>query len=180
MGRGGSLQSWRRRRAGLPSCWVFTPEHTGSFQNIFISPLGTLAVVHHCCVEMCFGLCWSPDPLSSQPCGRSSTPGPLPAAESLTAGGEGRLLGVPLERARASRGTMPGLAPRFFPPGPPVSPGPTAASVASQVRGPRVPAAEGAPTGAIAPSHPRKTGCWFSPSVVPIFAAARWVGWRNC
>lgn len=133
MGWGGSLQSWRRRRAGLSSCWVFTPEHTGSFQNIFISPPGTLALVHHCCVEMCFGLRWPSDPLFSQPHERSSIPGPLPAAESLTAGGEGRLVGVPLERARASRGPMPGLAPRFFPPGPPLSPGPTAASVASQV-----------------------------------------------
>lgn len=45
-----------------PLCWFFTPEYTGSFQNIFMSPPGTLAVVHHCPVHMGFGLGWCPHP----------------------------------------------------------------------------------------------------------------------
>lgn len=71
----------------------FTPEYTGSFQNIFISPPGTLAVVYWfitCSVQMGFGLGWRPHP------GPSVLPEAsilvyLPAVESLTAG-EGRRL----------------------------------------------------------------------------------------
>lgn len=39
-GWGGSVEKWGRKWLGLggPLCWFFTPEYTGSFQNIFISP----------------------------------------------------------------------------------------------------------------------------------------------
>lgn len=150
-----------RRWVGMggPLCWLFTQEYTGSFQNIFISPPGTLAVVHHCSFEMGLGLCWSPPPTlvhpePQTPCVACLTTERLTAAggsqdfESQSLGSSSRSLqlwGLRRQPGEGSRGAWyRGCLP-------------------------------------LLPCHARRTGwcCWFSPSALCIFSAAGVVGWRD-